>query len=363
MSDPGSSDYLLKRNNFGEAIQRSYEWMLTDKDFTDVTLACGDTLLPAHRAVLASSSPVLRRVLLATPRHTVIYLQATEPAVLRAVMEFIYLGETEVTSITLDSFLVTATELRLEGIAAQEAGGELREVEDGGVLCSDKEALGSTKGTIAETLRNQERQGRMAWEKEEKKTTNLPAMTAKELLESHTNSLWGLGRGLDLDHRVKPTYAETGHSKALDILAMRKKGVAKVETIAEKLKNQERQGKMAREKERGEKKTTNVPSMSAKELLKSHTNTLNPTLGKGLDLDYRVKPRAVEADHTKALAKKGITNVDDPNKENRTKDSSAIAPGAPMACDECGYIGTNPRYQRHETHKILCCQFCDHTTR
>lgn len=203
----------------------------------------------------------------------------------------------------------------------------------------------------------------MAWEKEEKKTTNLPAMTAKELLESHTNSLLGLGRGLDLDHRVKPTYAETGHSKALDILAMRKKGVAKVETIAEKLKNQERQGKMAREKERGEKKTTNVPSMSAKESLKSHTNTLNPTLGKGIDLDYRVKPRAVEADHTKAFAKKGITNVDDPNKENRTKDSSAIAPGAPMACDECGYIGTNLRYQKHETHKILCCQFCDHTTR
>ena len=95
-------------------------------------------------------------------------------------------------------------------------------------------------------------------------------------------------------------------------------------------------GTMTREKEKEDKKTNSMPAMSAKELLQSHTNSLNPTLGRGslamagrgdevsLDLDPRVKARYAEAGHAKALAilamrKKGIAKVD-PNKEFRTKD-------------------------------------------
>ena len=124
-------------------------------------------------------------------------------------------------------------------------------------------------------------------EKEEKKTNSVPAMSAKELLQSHTNSLNPtLGRGslamagkgdevsLELDPRVKARYAEAGHAKALAILAMRKKGIAKMdpnkefrtkdrkedikEKVKKRMRSDEEENEVAAKKARGEQKTVMV---------------------------------------------------------------------------------------------------------
>ena len=82
--------------------------------------------------------------------------------------------------------------------------------------------------------------GTMVQEKDraEKEKAGYTALTAKQLLLSHKNSLTptlgrGLGLGaevcLDMSPSVKARYNEAGHAKALAILALRKKGIAKTD--------------------------------------------------------------------------------------------------------------------------------------
>ena len=55
-----SEKLCLKWNDFQANISSSFGELRSDKDFTDVTLACEDgTQLEAHKVILASSSPFL----------------------------------------------------------------------------------------------------------------------------------------------------------------------------------------------------------------------------------------------------------------------------------------------------------------
>ena len=54
----GSSEkFCLRWNDFEVNISSAFHELKEEKDFTDVTLACADTQVEAHKVILAASSP------------------------------------------------------------------------------------------------------------------------------------------------------------------------------------------------------------------------------------------------------------------------------------------------------------------
>ena len=89
--------------------------LLSDCDFSDVTIVCADNQhLPAHRAVLCASSSFLRELLYdSQQQRTFLYLGRVQHADLRALLEFIYLGVCSVQRNRLEDVVRLAAELEV----------------------------------------------------------------------------------------------------------------------------------------------------------------------------------------------------------------------------------------------------------
>ena len=72
-----SQKFNLCWNEYGKAASETLKNLITDQEFTDVTLTCDDDdQIHAHKIVLSSSSPVFRRMLLKNPhQHPLIHLR------------------------------------------------------------------------------------------------------------------------------------------------------------------------------------------------------------------------------------------------------------------------------------------------
>ena len=107
----------LKWNDFQSLVQVSFGDLRTDTDFTDVTLACEDQSIKAHKVVLSACSPFFKK-LLKTHSHPqpLIYMKGMRASSLMAIIDFLYLGEANIFQEELDNFLALAEELQLKGL-------------------------------------------------------------------------------------------------------------------------------------------------------------------------------------------------------------------------------------------------------
>ena len=107
----------LNWNDFQDLVKVSFGELRTDTDFTDVTLACEDQSIKAHKVVLSACSPFFKK-LFKTHSHpqSLIYMKGMKANSLMAVIDFLYLGEANVFQEELDSFLALAEELQLKGL-------------------------------------------------------------------------------------------------------------------------------------------------------------------------------------------------------------------------------------------------------
>ena len=55
-------NYCLRLNSFGSSVQNTWQQLQNEGDFCDVTLACEDKQIQAHKIVICSSSPVLKSI-------------------------------------------------------------------------------------------------------------------------------------------------------------------------------------------------------------------------------------------------------------------------------------------------------------
>ena len=108
----------LRWSDFHDNARSSFQELRSDKDFTDVTLACEDgQQVEAHKLVLISSSPFFKDLLKGNKHsHPLIYMRGTNPDIMMGMVDFLYLGETKVFQENLDSFLALASDLQLKGL-------------------------------------------------------------------------------------------------------------------------------------------------------------------------------------------------------------------------------------------------------
>lgn len=112
-----SEKFCLRWNDFESNISSSFRQLKDDKDFFDITLACDDEQLQAHKVILGACSPFFRKVLRRNPhQHPLLYLKGIKYTDLQSVLDFMYHGEVNIAQEELNSFLSVAEDLRVKGL-------------------------------------------------------------------------------------------------------------------------------------------------------------------------------------------------------------------------------------------------------
>jgi len=122
----GSSEkFCLRWNDFETNISVAFRELREEKDFFDVTLACDDSQIQAHKVILSACSPFFRNVLRRNPhQHPLLYLKGVKYKELLSVLNFMYMGEVNVAQEELNSFLAVAEDLRVKGLTQNNSTGD-----------------------------------------------------------------------------------------------------------------------------------------------------------------------------------------------------------------------------------------------
>ena len=122
----GSSEkFCLRWNDFETNISAAFRELREEKDFFDVTLACDDDQLQAHKVILSTCSPFFRNILRRNPhQHPLLYLKGVSYSNLQSVLNFMYHGEVSVAQEELNSFLSVAEDLRVKGLTQNQSGSQ-----------------------------------------------------------------------------------------------------------------------------------------------------------------------------------------------------------------------------------------------
>jgi len=118
----GSEKFCLRWNDFESNISSAFRELRDDKDFFDITLACDDEQIQAHKVILSACSPFFRNILRRNPhQHPLLYLKGVKYTDLQSVLNFMYHGEVNVAQDELNSFLAVAEDLRVKGLTQNQS--------------------------------------------------------------------------------------------------------------------------------------------------------------------------------------------------------------------------------------------------
>ena len=112
-----SDKFCLRWNDFESNISVAFQELRDDKDFFDVTLACDENQIQAHKVILSACSPFFRTVLKRNKHdHPLLYLKGVKYSDIVSVLNFMYHGEVNVAQEELNSFLAVAEDLKVKGL-------------------------------------------------------------------------------------------------------------------------------------------------------------------------------------------------------------------------------------------------------
>ncbi|XP_023319828.1 protein bric-a-brac 1 isoform X8 [Eurytemora carolleeae] len=119
----GSSEkFCLRWNDFESNISKAFREIREDKDFFDITLACEDDQIPAHKVILSACSPFFRAILKRNKHeHPLLYLKGVKYSDLVSVLNFMYHGEVNVAQEDLNTFLAVAEDLKVKGLTQSDS--------------------------------------------------------------------------------------------------------------------------------------------------------------------------------------------------------------------------------------------------
>ena len=108
--------FCLKWNDFERNISSAFKEIREDRELLDITIACEDEQLEAHKVVLSACSPFFRQVLCRNRhQHPLLYLKGVSFRDMTSVLNFMYYGEVNVAQDDLNSFLQVAEDLKVKG--------------------------------------------------------------------------------------------------------------------------------------------------------------------------------------------------------------------------------------------------------
>lgn len=109
--------FCLRWNNHPTNLTDVLLSLLRRQALCDVTLACEGEMLRAHQTILSACSPYFEMLLIKnTHPHPIIYLKDVNYVEMKALLDFMYKGEVNVSQNLLPMFLKTAEALQIRGL-------------------------------------------------------------------------------------------------------------------------------------------------------------------------------------------------------------------------------------------------------
>jgi len=114
----GSAEkFCLRWNDFENNISSAFRELREDKDFFDVTIACDDDQIQAHKVIVSACSPFFKTILKRNKHeHPLLYLKGVKYGDLVSVLNFMYHGEVNIAQEDLNTFLTVAEDLKVKGL-------------------------------------------------------------------------------------------------------------------------------------------------------------------------------------------------------------------------------------------------------
>ncbi|KAG1661365.1 Protein bric-a-brac 2 [Nymphon striatum] len=113
----GTQQFCLRWKNHQSNIVSVINDFFSSELFVDVTLACDGLSIKAHKIVLSACSPFFEELFKNNPcKHPIVILKDMSHSDLKAVVDFMYRGEVDVSQDQLSSLLKTAEVLKIKGL-------------------------------------------------------------------------------------------------------------------------------------------------------------------------------------------------------------------------------------------------------
>jgi len=147
--------YNLNWEEFNSYTSLTFKQLLSKPDFTDVTLACeGEETIEAHKVILSACSPFFDRILKKNSHvHPLIFLTDVAHSDLKSIINFMYLGQTNVVQEDLQRFLKVATKFQVRGLTDGKKNSSLgnsagNSITDEEIIDQEENILGQAEGGI-----------------------------------------------------------------------------------------------------------------------------------------------------------------------------------------------------------------------
>ena len=110
--------FCISWRDFPSHLGSTFQDLQSEGTFTDVTLVSDDQAqIQAHKIVLSASSRVLKTILLNNPHsHPLIYLKGFKKKELQSLLQFMYLGETNINQDSINEFMEKARDLEVKDL-------------------------------------------------------------------------------------------------------------------------------------------------------------------------------------------------------------------------------------------------------
>jgi len=123
--------FSLSWGEFSSNISETFKDIRKSEELTDVTLACEDGELSAHKLILYGGSDFFRSVLIKVKhKHPLIYIKGVKLKYLEAIVDFMYHGEVSVPQDDLNTLLEAAKDLKVRGLSENKQKRKSEESDD-----------------------------------------------------------------------------------------------------------------------------------------------------------------------------------------------------------------------------------------
>lgn len=113
-----NQQFCLRWNNYQSNLTNVFDELLQNESFVDVTLACEGQSIKAHKMILSACSPYFQALFYDNPcQHPIVIMRDVRWQELKALMEFMYKGEINVSQDQINPLLKVAEMLKIRGLA------------------------------------------------------------------------------------------------------------------------------------------------------------------------------------------------------------------------------------------------------